>query len=273
MEAGPALSRPAAALPRPEASVLALQRGLVEAALRPDPAPLDRDPAPFAASLGLSQADQAAFQRFGSRLLFYRNMVRSDLVAPVEATFLLTGALLRQAGAWEACLSGFLASRAVDSVFYRDLSPTFLGWMAATGWGQDRWPSLLQLAHFELLTVLVAHHPGGAPAEPTHPDPAPGDRLVLEAPTQLVSYAYRVHEVTLEEPVPDEGATHLLACRDAQGRARWTELTPATAALLLGAQRVPIGQAMADLGLEDPNEAMDLLAEFQAKGAIRGFRA
>ena len=256
-----------------EASVLALQRGLVEAALRSDPGPLQRDPAGFAAGLGLPEADQAAFRRFRDRLLLYRTMVRSDLAAPVEATFLLTGALLRQAGTWEACLSEFLASREVDSAIYRDLAPTFLGWLAATGWGQEAWPSLLQLAHFELLTMLVSHHPGGAPAKPTRPVPAPGDRLVLEAPTQVVTYAYRVHEATLEAPVPDDGTSHLMAYRDGQGLTRWSELTPATAALILGAQRTGIAQAMTDLGLTDRAEVMALLAAFQAQGAIRGFTA
>jgi len=49
------------------------------------------------------------------------------------------------------------------------------------------------------------------------------------------------------------------------------ELTPATAALLLAAQRVSIGQAALDLGLCDLSEAMDLLAGLQGKGALLGF--
>ena len=255
-----------------DASVLALQRVLVEAALRPDPGPLERDPAGFAAGLGLPGPDQAAFRRFSGRLLLYRNLIRSDLVAPVETTYLLTRALLEQAGAWDDCLDGFLASRGVDSIFYRDLAPTFLAWLAASGWGRERWPWLLQLAHFELLTVLVAHHPGGALAGPLHPAPAPEDRLVLDAPTQLVTYGYRVHETTPREPVPDPGTTHLLAYRDGEGWTRWTELTPATAALFLGAQRTELGQVIRDLGLDNPAEVLGLLAELQAKGAIRGFR-
>ncbi len=49
------------------------------------------------------------------------------------------------------------------------------------------------------------------------------------------------------------------------------ELTPATAALLLAAQRASIGQAALDLGLADLSEAVELLAEFQRKGALLGF--
>jgi hypothetical protein len=49
------------------------------------------------------------------------------------------------------------------------------------------------------------------------------------------------------------------------------ELTPATAALLLRAQQASIGQAALDLGLADLSEAVELLAAFQANGAIAGF--
>ena len=225
----------------------------------------------FAAGMGLPTADQAAFRHFGPRLLLYRNMIRSDLVAPVESSFLLVRSLLEQAGAWEDCLAGFLSSRGVESIFYRDLCPAFLAWLVASGWGQDRWPWLLQLAHFELITVLVAHHPGGAPGPPLRPLPALEDRLVLEAPTQMVTYDYRVHETTPEDAGVAAGTTHLLAYRDAEGWTRWTELTPATAALLQRAQEAPIGRTLRALKLTDPSEVLELLADLQVKGAIRGF--
>jgi len=69
----------------------------------------------------------------------------------------------------------------------------------------------------------------------------------------------------------DAGTVHLLAYRDAEGYPQWMELTPATAALLLGAQAASIGQAAMDLGLADLSEALELLARFQANGAIAGF--
>jgi len=254
-----------------EESVLALQRSLVEAALMPDPGPLERDPAGFAAGRGLPPGDQAAFVRFKDRLLVYRQLIRGDLVEPVEATCCVTRALLEQAGLWEDCLAAFLESRGARSLFYRDMSATFLGWLAATGWGQDRWPFLLQLAHCELLSALVARHPGGDPAPGLRPRPRLGDRLVLDAPTQVVTYQYQVHLVSREAPIPAPGTAHLMAYRNAEGLARWLELTPATAALVLNAQRTGIGQAALELGLEDLSEAVELLADFQARGAIRGF--
>lgn len=256
-----------------EAGVLALQRALVEAALMPDPGPLEQDPGGFAAGRGLPEGDQAAFRRFKDRLLVYRRMVRGNLVEPVEWVCQVTKALLEPSGAWDDCMAAFLASRGVQSAYYRDVSATFLGWLAATGWGLDRWPFLLQLAHFELLTALVARHPGGDPPPDLHPRPRLGDVLVLDAPAQLVTYQHQVHLATLDAPVPAPGTVHLLAYRDAGGDTRWVELTPATAALLLDAQRAPIGQAALDLGLEDLTEAVDLLAELQGKGAIRGFRS
>ena len=254
-----------------EESVLALQRSLVEAALMPDPGPLERDPAGFAAGRGLPPDDQAAFVRFKDRLLVYRNLVRADLAEPVETICFVSLALIEQAGLWGDCLAAFLASRGVRSAFYRDLAASFLGWLASSGWGRERWPWMLQLVHFELLNALVAHHPGGDPPAGLHPRPGLGDRLVLDAPTQLVTYQYRVHLATVRAPEPAPGTTHLLACRDRAGLPRWMELTPATAALLLRAQQASIGQAALDLGLDDLSEAVDLLAQLQAKGAILGF--
>ena len=254
-----------------EPSVLALQRALVEAALMPDPGPMERDPAGFAAARGLPPGDQAAFQHFKDRLLAYRRFVRGDLVEPVESICIVTRALLEGAGRWEDCLAGFLASRGVRSAFYRDVSATFLGWLSATGWGLDRWPFLLQLVHYELLNALVAHHPGGDAPAGLHPRPGLGDRLVLDAPTQVVSYTHQVHLATVEAPVPLPGDCHLLAYRDAAGEPRWMDLTPATATLIVLARRASIGQAALDLGLADLTEVMGLLAGLQARGAIRGF--
>jgi hypothetical protein len=257
----------------PEPSVLALQRALVEAALMPDPGLLERDPAGFAATRGLPPGDQAAFQRFKDRLLAYRMFVRGDLVEPVESICIVTRALMQGAGLWEDCLAAFLASRGVRSAFYRDLSATFLGWLSATGWGLDRWPFLLQLVHYELLNALVAHHPDVNAPAPLHPRPGLGDRLVLEAPTRVVSYTHQVHLATVEAPTPLPGDSHLLAYRDGEGLPRWMELTPATAALIVRAGKTTIGQAALDLGLADPAEALDLLGDLQSRGAIRGFQA
>ena len=254
-----------------EASVLDLQRALVEASLMPDAGPLERDPAGFAAGHGLPAGDQAAFVRFRDRLLVYRTLVRTDLAEPVEAICGVTRALLEGAGAWEECLAAFLASRKVTSAFYRNLAATFLGWLASTGWGAERWPFLLQLVHFELVHALVAHHPGGPESRGLHAQPDPTDLLVLDAPTQLVSYAYRVHLATEEAPVPEPGTCHLLAFRDPEGYPRWMELTPATAALILRAQHTGIGPAALELGLADLPEALELLAGLQGRGALLGF--
>jgi hypothetical protein len=238
-----------------EDAALALQRCLAD-----DPAPPGQDP--------------GADGRFRDRLAAYRHLLGADLVQPVEATCLVTRALLERAGAWEDCVAGFLASRGARSLHYRDLSATFLGWLAATGWGRERWPFLLQLAHHELLTALVRRHPGEGPAPPgLHPAPQSRDRLRLAAPSQLVSYAFHVHLATPERPEPDPGQVHLLAYRDGRGFPRRVELTPATAALLQSAQTLSIGQAAQNLGMEDPSLAVDLLAGFQRQGAILGFLA
>ena len=78
-------------------------------------------------------------------------------------------------------MQAFLDARVVRSSHYRDIAPAFLGWLAATGWGQDRWPFLLELAHAEILEVLVARFPDSDPPEGLHADPAAEDAVVLDS--------------------------------------------------------------------------------------------
>lgn len=129
---------PDAIAPLEEATVLALQRSLAHLAFTDDPSLMERDPAAFAAGQGLAPADQRAYQSCQERLLAYRSFVRNNLAEPVEDSFPITVALLEGAQAWADCLDRFLASRSVVSPYYRDIAPTFLGWLASTGWGQDR---------------------------------------------------------------------------------------------------------------------------------------
>jgi hypothetical protein len=254
-----------------EDAVLALQRVLAAAALAADPGPFRQDPAALAAARGLGPGHQEALRRFRDRLLVYRDLVRSDLTTPVAESCPVTRALLEAGGLWSDCLAAFLESRSITSIYYRDLSAAFLGWLHVTGWGLDRWPFLLQLAHFELLHALVAHLPGEPPRPGLKPVPESGDRLVLDRPTQLLTYQYQVHLATCERPEPAPGITHLLAYRDRQGRSQWLELTPAAAALLLEAQHGPIVLTALQLGLEDTEGALQLLADLQVKGAVLGF--
>lgn len=252
--------------------VLALQRSLVALALEPDAAAFEADPGAFAAARGLPGGDQAAFRRCRDRLLYYRDAVRDDICEPIDLDFPLTRTLLEEAGAWEACRAGFLASRSFRSPFYRDISPTFLGWLATSGWGRDRWPFLLELAHFELVRQLVEHLPDEAPPAGLRDGPRPGDRLVLAPCTQVLAYAYRVHEATWEAPAPVSGACRLLASRDAEGFIQWRELTEAAACLLARAQRASLAAAAQELGLADLPGLLSFLAGLREAGAVLGFR-
>jgi hypothetical protein len=254
-----------------EAGVLALQRSLVNLAFLPDATPMVQDPSGFAHAQGLPPADQLAFVRFQGRLLAYRDFVRSTLAEPIEDGFPVTMALLKREGAWDACLSRFLQGRLVQTMFHRDVAPTFLGWLAETSWGQDRWPYLVAMAHCELLPVLVTRHPGGPVPPGLHALAGPEDRLVLDPASQVVSYPYAVHLCTEGDPVPELETVHLLVYRDAQGWAVWRALTPATAALLVEGQTGSIATVAQALGFPEPSGALGLLNDLCAQGAIRGF--
>jgi len=147
----------------PNEELLLLQRCLATLVLDPGADAFEADPAAFARDHGLGPRHQEAFHRFKDRLLFYRDSVRGALWEPMDRYLPLLQAILEEADAWEDCRSAFLATRSVASPFYRDVAPTFLGWLASSGWGQDRWPYLLQLTHFELVKELVEHVPEAPP--------------------------------------------------------------------------------------------------------------
>ena len=252
--------------------LLQLQRTLAALILEPEAAAFSEDPASFAARQGLAGPDQRALQRFQDRLLAYRELARASLVEPLEDMFPVLRALLAGAGAWEPCVNGFLLARQLQSPHYRDIAPTFLGWLVETGWGQDRWPFLAELAHFELLETLVARYPEQAPAQNRQPNPQPepqsGAGLTLAPATQLVAYSHAVQRASEQDPVPPAQPTYLLAYRDAHGDFQLMELTDAAAALLTRAQTAPILDVAASLGLQQLDRLWTLLCDLRGRGAL-----
>jgi hypothetical protein len=257
----------------PDPRTLRLQRAMASLVLDADEAALEADPGRAARRQDLAGADQAAFRDQAPAILTYRELARMSLIEPLEEMFPVLKGLLERDDSWDACVQGFLEARVIRSGHYRDIAPAFLGWLASTGWGQECRPFLVELAHAELLEVLVARYPDAEPPAGLHVDPHPEDRVVLDAATQVVAYGHAVHRATVDQPVPEARATHLLAFRDATGLARLLELTPATAALLVQAQTTNLARAAEALALADLNPVMDLLRGFQRDGAIAGFRS
>lgn len=237
-----------------------------------DAAALEADPGRTARRHGLSGADQRAFREQGEAMMTYRELARMSLLEPLETMFPVLKALLESEERWDPCVQAFLDARLIRSGHYRDIAPTFLSWLATTGWGQERWPFLLELAHAEILEVLVARYPDVDPPEGLHAAPGEGDLIVLDPATQIVSYAHAVHRVTEAAPVPEARPTHLLAFRNGDGEAQLMELTPATAALLVQAQSRPLGEAAAALHIPDLEPVLKLLNDFHRDGAIAGFQ-
>ncbi|HLO67645.1 MAG TPA: hypothetical protein VK188_11535 [Holophaga sp.] len=252
--------------------ILALQRALAGLAFAPEAADFQADPRAFGTARGLGPGDREALFRWRDRLLFYREGVRGAVWEPLEGIYPLALALLARDGALEACRTAFLAARPFQSPFHRDIAATFVGWLADTGWGRERWPALLELAHFELVRILVEHGRDDVPGpEDLHPDPRPGDLALLRPSTQVLAYGHRVAEATLDWPEPVPGPCHLLAARGPDGYVRWRELTEVAAALLVRAQTTPMAEAAAALGLDDGPGALRFLEELRVWGALAGF--
>ena len=256
-----------------ESRTLRLQRALGSLVLDEDGAAIEADPGRVARRHGLSGSDQRSFREQAPAMMIYRELARLSLIEPLESMFPVVEALLKGADSWDGCVQAFLDARVVQSSHYRDIAPAFLGWLAATRWGQDRWPVLLELAHAEILETLGARFPDSEPPlEGLHADPGPADLVVLDPATQVVTYTHEVHRACVEAPVPRAHPTHLLAFRDGDGLARLMELTPATAALLVQAQTRPLAEAAAVLNMSDLAPVTELLHDLRRDGAIAGFR-
>lgn len=255
----------------PEPRTLRLQRAMASLILDGEEAALEVDPSRVAKRQELSALDRYAFESQGEALMTYRELARMSLIEPLEEMFPVLKALLEEGEVWEACVQAFLDARVVRSSQYRDIAPAFLGWLAATSWGQDRWPFLLELAHAEILEVLVARFLDSDPPGNLHADPRPDDFVVLDPATQVVTYRHAVHLVQETAPIPEARPTHLLAFRNREGLAKLLELTPATSALLVQARVRTLSAAAAALDMPDLAPALTLFQNLQRDGAIAGF--
>jgi len=256
-----------------ESRTLRLQRAMGALVLDGDEAAIEADPGRVARRHDLPGADQRAFRDQVLGMLTYRELARASLIEPLETMFPVLKALLEGTESWEPCVQAFLDARMVRSSQYRDIAAAFLGWLATSRWGLERWPFLLELAHAEILETLVARFPDSDPIEGLHPDPGPADFVVLDPATQVVTYTHAVHRACVEAPSPEPRPTHLLAFRDEAGLARLMELTAATAALLVRAQSQPLAEAAAALDIPDPAELTRLFQDLRREGAIAGFQA
>lgn len=249
------------------AEVLDLQRALAKVALAPGP-----DGTWPQMEFSLPALHQVALDRTRPRLLAYRELVRVSLWDPMEAVFPITRALVGEEE-WEALREAFLAAGGVASRHYRDIPATFVGWLAEQPGWQARWPGALQLAHLELVEMLVAFASDPLPEHSLLPEPAGDRRLRLHPAAQLLQYEFAVHRATVASPQLEQAPTHLLAFRNQEDDYQLLELTPATSALLARAQQEPLAEAMLTLGLSDSRAVFQLLVDLHNRGALLGFVA
>lgn len=232
----------------------------------------EEDPAAFGAARGLKKADQLALEALKPRLLTYRDLARNALEDPLPDCFPITHALLEEADLWDRCVDAFLASRTIQSPYYRDVNPAFVAWLANSRWGQERWPFLLQLAHFEYIEVEILRWPDETAPDGLSGAPGAGSQVVFNGAARNLAYTYLVHGASKEAPVPEAGEAFLLGYRDQAGDFVYSELSPHASAFLARCQDgEPVGVAAKALDLEI-DEVLDLLGSLKEKGAISGFR-
>ncbi len=250
-------------------SLLQVQRAIGDLLL--DVAPDFReDPSGWAREKGLDEADQASIQRYAKRLWVYRELVDFALSDPLNDGFPILKAFLETEAQWEPCQRAFFAARTISSIYYRDLNPTFLAWLAESQWGAERWPFILSLAHWEYteLELIILPQPTAPTALPPTPEP---HTMAVFREVRHLTYPFKVHEATEESPEPLPGETHLLAWRDVEGQFQSLALSPHASAL--------IGQLLMKQTLDKACEAvgvsyadaLPLLEDLREREVLLGF--
>lgn len=247
----------------------ALQSAFSDLVLDADVSAFRQDPIAFAAARGLDPGDARAMQRWQRRLLTYRALVRFALSDPLPDCFPITKALLGET--WDDCVDAFLDSRTIQSPYYRHIHPHFVEWLAGSGWGQDRWPCLLSLAHFEYLELEVLRAPEDDATE-LETTPTVKRRVVFSTSARNLAYPWRVQEATEDAPEPAEGTALLFCHRLPDGRYHQRELDgPESAFLTRVMETATIGEAAEAVGLS-LEDAFTLLEELRSEGAVLGYR-
>ena len=249
-----------------------LQAVFADLVLDPDEAPFQADPRGYGLARGLSRGDAEAIAVQAPRFGLYRELARNNLVAPLENDFPILQQLLGE-DAWGEAVAAFLAARTLDSPYYRDIAPAFVAWLHGSGWGLGRWPAILELAHYELMEIIVSRWPDAPEPRGLFREILAEGRLVLDPAAQVLSYAHAVHRATESDPEPAAESCHLLLHRSPDGAFQVLELTASTAALLVRAQSEPLGQALAALDLENDTALDTLFQDLMDRGALLGFRA
>lgn len=231
-----------------------------------------RDPRAFGADRGLDERNQEALAHFQRRLRVYKGLVKASILDPIPDCFPILKALLEEAAVWPDCLDAFFASRSVQSLYYREVNPTFLAWLADSAWGQNRWPCLLHLAHWEYMEMEVLIGPESVPVSGLKKRPKKEDRAIFDGVFRNLAYGYRVHEACEDAPEPTAGTTFLLCLRNPVGRFESQEVDGRISAFLARAlEQDPLGRSAEAVGLPW-EEALALLLELKARGGILGFQ-
>lgn len=260
-------------MPSPESrQEQALQHTLLDLLVEPGAGEaFDAGPVAFGRVRGVIAPHDAALDRFKDRLQIYRNAARGGIRDLLETFYPVTRARLRRSGAWESCVSDFIASRSIATPHYRDIIPAFVGWLSATGWGHAQWPDMLAVAHFELLEFLVERWPDAPRPAGLKGQPGRDDRIVLDPATRIVQYACAAHRATEDDPHPVADPVYLLAFREREGAFQALELTAPTATLLLKGQEITIEEAATALDLGDLALVLALLQDLYDQEALWGF--
>ncbi|MDH5821523.1 putative DNA-binding domain-containing protein [Luteimonas sp. RD2P54] len=223
------------------------------------------------------------------RLAVYRELLFNNLRGLLASNFPV---IARTLGGerWIALVRAFLRDHRCRTPLFPELGREFLRYLE----GADGLPAFLpELAHYEWaeLALQISEaslaDAGAEPLDRADPRPALLDRAPVLSPLAWpLAYRWPVHTIGPEyQPhAPPEAPTLLMLRREADGRVRFSRLSPLAWRLVERLRRCPGASGRAQLlalaaeaGASDPGPFLDgggaLLAQMAATGVIAGTRA
>lgn len=151
------------------------------------------------------------------RLAIYKRLFFSNIKGFIDETFPLLRGYFSDS-AWTSLVRSFMRDHRCQTPYFREISREFLLYLEYEYDYRDDDPLfMLELAHYQWVSLTVEIAPQEIPAKGIHPD---GD--LLKGCPQLspllcsLRYQYPVHTITkaAEQIAPVENGVYLMVCRD-----------------------------------------------------------
>lgn len=183
-----------------------------------------------------------------ARIAMYRELLFNNIDNFLTSNFPVLKQILPETE-WSALAQDFFAHHQAKSPYFSEIPEEFISFLQAHPPYADRYPFLVELAHYEWVEMAVAIAHTNLPAPAPLPDDLANTPLQVSPVAWPLAYQYPVHKICPEflPTAPPAAPTFLVVYRDYYDEVHFLEITPLTYQLLALLQTEPPTTAQAGL--------------------------